>query len=52
MICGAIGCGRYKKADAYKHYASSKHFLSLDLQTNMIWNYRQDCFSHKVVGKE
>ena len=52
MICGAIGCGRYKNADAYKHYLQTKHFLSLDLQTFRIWNYKQDCFSHKVLGKE
>lgn len=48
MVCGVIGCGRYKNADAYKHYITSKHILSLDLKTHRIWNYKLDCFSHRV----
>jgi BRCA1-associated protein len=52
MVCGIIGCGRYKNADAFKHYCTSKHILSLDLKTNHIWNYKLDCFSHRIVGRD
>ena len=52
MICGVVGCGRYKNADAHKHSLHSYHNLSLDLETGSIWNYQLDCFSHKIVGKE
>jgi BRCA1-associated protein len=51
MICGIIGCGRYKNADAFKHYRSSNHMLTIDLKTNYIWNYKFDCFSHCVTGR-
>lgn len=50
MICGFIGCGRYKKADAFKHYQNTNHILSLDLSTNRIWNYKLDCFSHRIIS--
>ena len=49
MICGIVGCGRYKNADAYQHYINFHHVLSLDLQTSSIWNYKLDCFSHKIM---
>lgn len=52
MVCGVIGCGRYKNADAYKHYTASQHILSLDLDSNRIWNYKLDCFVHRVVGRD
>jgi BRCA1-associated protein len=52
MVCGVIGCGRYRNADAYKHYRNSGHILSLDLKTHHIWNYKFDCFSHLVGGRE
>lgn len=47
-----IGCGRYKNADAYKHFTSSGHTLSMDLETKSIWNYRLDGFSHGGVNNE
>ena len=52
MICGMVNCGRYKNADAQKHNIVSGHHLSLDIQTNSIWNYQSDCFCHKIAGKE
>ena len=52
MICGVIGCGRYKNGDANKHYLETDHPFSLDLDTFSIWNYKSDCFSHKLAGKE
>ena len=47
-----MGCGRYKNADAQKHYKQSNHTLSYDMESGRVWNYTRDCFSHRVTGKE
>ena len=52
MICQKVGCGRYKNADAYKHYQASGHFLAYDATNQRIWNYLEDCFSHRIVSME
>ncbi len=31
MICSRVGCGRYKNADAYKHFVKSGHAITIDL---------------------
>lgn len=49
MVCSVIGCGRYCKADAFKHFLSSGHIITMDLQTERIWNYHSDCFSHRLI---
>jgi BRCA1-associated protein len=51
LICGYIGCGRYEEADALYHYERSGHSLSMNLETNSIWDYSSDRFVHRVEGK-
>ena len=50
LVCEVIGCGRYRNADAYKHFTKSGHIVSMDLQTQRVWNYKSDCFSHRLVN--
>lgn len=33
MICGYLGCGRYKTAHAQKHFKETKHAFSLEVAT-------------------
>lgn len=49
MVCSRVGCGRYKNADAYKHFVKSGHIITIDLETERVWNYMSDCFSHKLL---
>jgi hypothetical protein len=52
MVCSSIGCGRYKKADAFNHFLSDGHIITMDLETQRVWNYLSDCFSHRVIPLE
>lgn len=52
MVCSRVGCGRYKNADAYKHFLTDGHILTLDFETQRIWNYLNDCFSHRIIPFE
>lgn len=49
MVCSRVGCGRYKNADAFKHFLSSGHVLTINLETQRIWNYQSDSFCHRLV---
>jgi BRCA1-associated protein len=50
MVCGNVGCGRYKNGDAFKHFQETGHIITLEFQTQRIWNYLSDCFSHKIYS--
>lgn len=49
MVCSRIGCGRYKNRDAFKHFTGEGHIITMDLETQRVWNYLADCFSHRVI---
>lgn len=49
MVCSDIGCGRYKNADAFKHFQATGHIITMDLTTQRIWNYISDNFSHRII---
>ncbi|XP_050369615.1 BRAP2 RING ZnF UBP domain-containing protein 1 [Argentina anserina] len=48
VICGFVGCGRYKEGHAKRHYEDTKHCYSLDLKTQQIWDYVADAYVHRL----
>ncbi|XP_042481174.1 BRAP2 RING ZnF UBP domain-containing protein 1 isoform X2 [Macadamia integrifolia] len=48
MICGFVGCGRYKEGHAIKHWKETKHCYSLDLETQRVWDYVGDNYVHRL----
>ena len=36
LICGHVGCGRYKAGHAYDHFKSSQHCYALELETHRV----------------
>ena len=44
LICSTLGCGRYTRRHAYKHYIETGHCLSLEVVTGRIWDYKEDEF--------
>lgn len=52
MVCSSVGCGRYKNGDAFKHFLSDGHIITMDLSTQRVWNYLSDRFSHRVIPLE
>jgi BRCA1-associated protein len=49
MVCDRVGCGRYKNADAFKHFQKTGHIYSMDLETQRVWNYLSDSFCHRII---
>nr|GEW41783.1 BRCA1-associated protein [Tanacetum cinerariifolium] len=48
LICGFVGCGRYKKGHAIQHYRHADHCYSLELETQQIWDYVGDKYVHRL----
>jgi BRCA1-associated protein len=39
LICGHVGCGRYKSGHANHHWQQSSHCYALELETQRVWDY-------------
>ncbi|KAF6158228.1 hypothetical protein GIB67_015022 [Kingdonia uniflora] len=48
VICGFVGCGRYKERHAIKHWEDTQHSYSLDLETQQVWDYFGDQYVHRL----
>lgn len=48
LICGFVGCGRYKEGHAIRHWKDTQHCYSLDLTTQQIWDYVGDSYVHRL----
>ncbi|CAN0918263.1 BRAP2 RING ZnF UBP domain-containing protein 1 [Linum grandiflorum] len=48
LLCGFVGCGRYKEGHAIRHWQYTEHRYSLDLRTQQIWDYVGDNYVHRL----
>ncbi|KAI0084471.1 BRCA1-associated protein 2-domain-containing protein [Irpex rosettiformis] len=49
LICGNIGCGRYRRAHAHAHYEQTTHLYALELETQRVWDYAGDGYVHRLI---
>lgn len=49
LLCGHVGCGRYSRAHAKAHYEETGHKYSLDIETQMAWDYDGDDYVHRLL---
>jgi len=50
LICGFIGCSRYKGKHAQEHFESTKHTYALELESQKVWDYTKEAFLHRLVS--
>ncbi|KAE8654511.1 topless-related protein 4-like [Hibiscus syriacus] len=48
LICGFMGCGRYKEGHAVRHWKDTQHLYSLELISQQIWDYVRDGYVHRL----
>ncbi|RWR75689.1 BRCA1-associated protein [Cinnamomum micranthum f. kanehirae] len=48
IICGFVGCGRYKEGHGIRHWKDTQHCYSLDLETQRVWDYVGDTYVHRL----
>lgn len=49
VICGFVGCGRYKEGHAITHWKDTQHCYSLELDTQRVWDYAGDNYVHRLI---
>lgn len=49
LICGAVGCGRYKGGHAKDHWKDSAHNFALEIETQHVWDYAGDTWVHRLI---
>jgi len=49
LICGNVGCGRYKGGHAKEHWKETAHSFSLEVQTQYVWDYAGDIWVHRLI---
>ncbi|OMJ17244.1 RING finger protein ETP1 [Smittium culicis] len=49
LICGYVGCGRYKYGHAHAHYLETGHIYSMDLNSQRVWDYVGDGYVHRIL---
>lgn len=49
VVCGVVGCGRYSKGHARRHWKESGHVLAMELETQRVWDYNGDNYVHRLI---
>ncbi|CAJ2505295.1 Uu.00g126890.m01.CDS01 [Anthostomella pinea] len=49
LVCGNVGCGRYKGGHAKEHWKDTAHTFSLELDTQHVWDYAGDMWVHRLI---
>jgi BRCA1-associated protein len=49
LICGHIGCGRYRSGHANGHWKDTNHCYALELETQRVWDYASDGYVHRLI---
>jgi BRCA1-associated protein len=49
LICGNVGCGRYKGGHAKEHWKQSAHNFALEIETQHVWDYAGDMWVHRLI---
>lgn len=49
LICGNVGCGRYKGGHAKEHWKDSAHNFALEIETQHVWDYADDMWVHRLI---
>ncbi|GAO17575.1 hypothetical protein UVI_02047360 [Ustilaginoidea virens] len=49
LVCGNVGCGRYKGGHAKDHWKETAHSFALELETQYVWDYAGDVWVHRLI---
>jgi BRCA1-associated protein len=52
LICGNVGCGRYKGGHAKEHWKESGHNFALEIETQHVWDYAGDLWVHRLIREK
>lgn len=50
LLCGHVGCGRYRAGHAARHFHETSHTYALDLEQSRVWDYSADAWVHRLIS--
>lgn len=49
LVCGNVGCGRYRGGHAHDHFEQTKHAFALQIESHHVWDYLDDRYVHRTI---
>ncbi|KAK4252951.1 hypothetical protein QN277_011074 [Acacia crassicarpa] len=49
VICGFVGCGKYKAGHAKVHWKETQHCYFQEVETQRVWDYVKDNYVHRLI---
>ena len=49
LLCGNIGCSRYRNEHAELHFQKTGHTYALEIDTQRVWDYAGDGYVHRLI---
>merc|ERR1712137_1423247 len=49
LLCGHIGCSRYRNEHAEIHFQNTGHTYSLEIDAQRVWDYAGDGYVHRLI---
>eukprot|EP01137_Pigoraptor_chileana_P034414 Opistho-2@26929 len=49
LVCGNIGCGRYRDGHAQSHFGETQHTYAMELDSGRVWDYVGDNYVHRLI---
>uniref|UniRef100_A0A6B2L352 BRCA1-associated protein n=1 Tax=Arcella intermedia TaxID=1963864 RepID=A0A6B2L352_9EUKA len=49
LICGFVGCSRYKNKHSEEHFIKTKHTFAMEVDTKSVWDYTRDSYVHRIA---
>ncbi|RKO89033.1 BRCA1-associated protein 2-domain-containing protein [Blyttiomyces helicus] len=49
LVCGNVGCGRYRAKHAHAHFEETSHLYAMELETQRVWDYAGDGYVHRLI---
>ena len=49
LLCGNVGCGRYRGGHAHDHFEAERHVFALNSESHHIWDYQDDRYVHRTI---
>jgi BRCA1-associated protein len=50
VICGYVGCSRYKNKHSEEHFHKTKHTYAMELESQRVWDYTRDQYVHRLAS--